>query len=93
MEGEKKYIPRRHVAFRKISDKMVIVHPIENRLITINETGWAIWEMLDGRKTKEIVDEIVDMFEVSKTKAQTDVNQFLLTLVEKNLIELLEDGQ
>ena len=49
MDEKSRYLPTRNAAYRKIGDEVVVVDTANNRMMTLNETGSAIWMMLDGR--------------------------------------------
>jgi tryptophanase len=74
---KKTYLPNSRIAFRKIEGKMVLVNPLENRIVTLNETGTAIWGLLDGRDTDCIANEIQNAFDVTYDQARNDTCEFL----------------
>ncbi len=83
---ERKYLPAPKIAFRVIGDRVVIVHPLENRLITLNETGSEIWKRLDGRATCSIVEEVATLFDVKMKQLTSDAISFLDTMEQKRLV-------
>ncbi len=85
--SENIYKPSQNAAFRNIGGQTVIVHTSEDRLITLNETGTAIWERLDGRTTKAIAQEIASLFEVSEGQALVDALDFLDYMKNRGLVE------
>ena len=58
-----------------------------NGMITLNEVAAFIWKNLDESKSKEeLVDKIMDEFEVDEETARTDVEGFVGVLYEHGLV-------
>lgn len=58
-----------------------------NGMITLNEVAAFIWKNLDESKSKEeLVDKIMDEFEVDGETARTDVEGFVGALYEHGLV-------
>lgn len=58
-------------------------------MITLNETGAFLWEKLKSETTKdELLDALLSEYDVERTIAETDVDEFLKTLSEKELLEV-----
>jgi Coenzyme PQQ synthesis protein D (PqqD) len=79
-------LPSSNAAYRIINDQAVIVHIRDNRLITLNETGSAVWNCLDGRELASLVDEVTSLFEVSDEQAFADVVEFIETMLARGLV-------
>lgn len=59
-----------------------------NGIITLNQTGVEIWKGLQEEKSREqILEELLEQFEVSRETAQADMETFLQYLNENGLIE------
>lgn len=59
-----------------------------NGLITVNEVGVSIWNMLQEDVTlEEIVQGILDEYDVEESVAKEDVEEFLSTLVDGGILE------
>ncbi len=59
-----------------------------NGLITINQIGVLIWEQLQkGCEIDEIIQLILDEYEIDEETATKDVNEFINYLKEKNIID------
>ena len=74
------------VVGRRIGEEFVLV-PLAGRgadidsILNLNRVGAFIWEQLDGRRTgTEIVDALVERFEVERSRAEEDVLDFLSRL-------------
>ena len=78
---------------RKILDETVIIptgkaaHCLSG-LISVNETGEFIFELLQTEQTMEsLVAEMLEEFEVEKEKAEEDVEAFVKVLIENGMLE------
>ena len=72
---------------RRVADQFLLV-PIVSRaadvdsLYNLNPVGTFIWERLDGRtRGSDIVDALVERFEVERGKAEEDYRGFLASLL------------
>jgi hypothetical protein len=87
--GKDVYQPAPRVAFRSIDGEMVIVHPLENQLLTLNPTGSAIWERLTGGRTIfQIAAELEVLFEVPLEQVTADTLAFIEDLERRGLVTL-----
>lgn len=60
-----------------------------NGIITLNQTGIEIWKGLQEEKThEEILQVLLEQFDVDADTAAGDLDAFLETLREQDLIEL-----
>ncbi|HEV2963996.1 MAG TPA: PqqD family peptide modification chaperone [Candidatus Angelobacter sp.] len=80
---------KKALPYRRIED-LSILHIGERRLF-LNESGTAIWEQIDGKRSaNEIVEKIVQQRQESLKSAKliaAQINQFLNSLVQLTLIE------
>ena len=68
-----KFVPSENIVAREIEGELIIVPLIsgigdlDDELFTMNETGKAIWRMLDGNNTLErIVDTLVKEYDCER---------------------------
>jgi hypothetical protein len=87
-----RFVRNQEVVSRKIEGELIIV-PIRsgvgdlNSLYTLNSVGSVLWEfMTEGHTVDEMVQRVCDEFEVTKTQAQQDIEAFLDSLLEENLV-------
>jgi hypothetical protein len=59
----------------------------QRQLHRLNDVGTRVWELCDGRSVGEIVNVIVDEFEVERSLAHTDVTRFLEELLKCGALE------
>jgi len=59
-----------------------------NGMIIINETGAFIWKaLMDGMNEQELLNKMVEEFDVKLDEASADLNEFLLYLKNVGLVE------
>lgn len=81
------------VVVRKVGNEMVIV-PLVNsvadmtRVLTLNETGAAIIEALDGQRTiNQVEEQLISVFDVQSDILAADLQNFILDALAKGIIE------
>ncbi len=74
------------MASRVIAGKVVIVNTNTNRIISLNETGAEIWALLGEKTVSEIVDELVQVFEVTREQLHSDTVELLEQLKSSGLV-------
>lgn len=81
------------VVTRKTGSEYVLV-PVANNIAdmnsvyTLNETGAFIWELLDGsRNVEEIINNLVEEYNIDKETATADVFEFAENLKEYLIIK------
>ena len=68
-------------AYRTYDGQATIVLPSLARVNVLNEVGSAIWERIDGRRSlAEILDGIVDEFDITRDQAAADLEAFIADL-------------
>ena len=87
------YIPSEDVVAREIEGELIIVplvagvSDIEDELFTLNDTGKAIWDMLDGeRSLKVIIETLTDEFDVAASEMENDVVGFMKELIKRRMV-------
>ena len=88
-----RFVRNREVETRQIDGELIIV-PIRrgvgnlNSLYTLNLVGCVLWEYLnEGHTVPEMVQRICDEFEVTVSQAQNDIQLFLDSLLEEQLVQ------
>lgn len=81
------------VVVRKVGNEMVIV-PLVNsvadmtKVLTLNETGAAIIEALDGQRTiSQVEEQLISVFDVESDILAADLQNFILDALAKGIIE------
>lgn len=80
------YAPSQDIVARNIEGELIIVPlvagigDLEDELFTLNETGKAIWDRLDGKKRlKDVLEELLAEFE----GPEEEIGQDLIGLVDE----------
>jgi hypothetical protein len=78
---------------RRIGDEYVLV-PLAERgadldsIYNLNKVAAFVWEQLDGRRSgSEVVDAVVECFEVERAEAEQDYLELVGTLLELRAVE------
>ena len=78
---------------REVADSYIVVAVGEavksfNGVINLNETGALLWKTLqNGAEEKDLVEALLNEYEVEKELAETDVKLFITKLTEAGLIK------
>lgn len=60
-----------------------------NGMVTLNESGKFIWDLLEKEISKEeLLEKFTAEYDVSETQAKEDIRQFIQTLLDNNIMEL-----
>ncbi|MFA6104636.1 MAG: PqqD family protein [Victivallaceae bacterium] len=63
------------------------VGDLEDEIFSLNETGKAIWDKLDGkRKLEEVISELTSEFEGSAEEIRNDVTGIIKELLKRRII-------
>lgn len=74
--------------WREIEGQVVVLDGRTWEYISVNETGRALWDLLVEGTTREgLVAFLLENYEVSLEMAQADVEAFLATLRDKDLLQ------
>src|SRR3974390_121329 len=90
-----RFIRNHEVVSRQIEGELIIV-PIRhgvgdlNSLYTLNQVGSVLWDfMLEEHTVPEMMTRICEEFEVTPARAQDDICEFLDSMLEEKLIQLV----
>lgn len=74
------------VAARVVDDRAVLVSLDRRLLHQLNPVGTRVWSLLDGHTLGEIVEVVVQEYEVEPEVARTDVMTFAKTLLDLGVV-------
>jgi hypothetical protein len=87
------YVPSEDIVARDIEGELIIVPLVsgiadmEDELFTLNETGRAIWEGLDGKKSlKDVAEQLSGEFEASPGEIERDVIGLVGELLKRRML-------
>jgi hypothetical protein len=73
--------------WKEIGQQVVVLHFETGAYWTLNDTASVIWKsILDGRSPDDVVERLVEEFSVARDGAQTDIQEFLKTCIEKKML-------
>ena len=88
-----RYKPSEDVVARTIEGELIIVPlvsgigDLEDELFTLNETGKAIWDSLDGKRTlREVLEELLSEFEAPEGEIEEDLIGLVTELVRRRIL-------
>jgi hypothetical protein len=86
-------MPSEDVVAREIEGELIIVPLVagigdmEDELYTMNETGKAIWDRLDGKKKlKDVLGELSTEFEAPEEEIEQDLIGLVNELVQRKIL-------
>ena len=87
------YAPSEDIVARSIEGELIIVPlvagigDLEDELFTLNETGKAIWDRLDGKKTlRHVLDDLAAEFEAPAGEIEQDLIGLVEELVRRKIL-------
>ena len=73
--------------WRPFEHETAVILPSASAVRVLNEVGARVWELADGRTFAEIVDTLVNEYEVERTQLRLDAEAFLSELHSRSLLE------
>jgi hypothetical protein len=73
--------------WRTFEHETAVILPTASAVRVLNEVGARVWELADGRTFREIVDTLVNEYEVERTQLELDAQAFLAELHGRGLLE------
>lgn len=88
-----------NIVAREIENELIIVPltagvgDLEDELYTLNESGRAIWALLDGQRSlHQMVDELAQEFDSPVSEIEADVLGLVDVLLTRGILELSSRG-
>ena len=93
------YVKSDEVVAREIEGELIIVPLVagigdmEDDLYTLNETGKAIWDKIDGERTlRAVIHDLIHEFDTDQEKITSDVMGFVKELVKRKILTKTSTG-
>jgi hypothetical protein len=87
------FAPSENVVAREIEGEIIIVPLVagmgdtDDELFTLNETGRAIWQKLDGRRSlRQIIEELSIEYEAAQGEIEADVIGIIEELSRRKMV-------
>ena len=85
-----KIIRNEEVAYRVVDGEAVMLNPIDNQIHLLNDVATFIWLELEKESDyNELLGSVCEEFEVDRSQASEDLNNYIIELSEKGLVEKL----
>jgi hypothetical protein len=76
-----------NAAYRVYDGQATVVLPEQAQVAVLNEVGSLVWEQIDGRRTLgEILDAVLEAYEIARDEAERDVAEFVASLREHRML-------
>ena len=72
---------------RAFDHELAVILPTASAVRVLNEVGARIWELADGRTLGQILDVLMNEYEVEYTQLRVDAEAFLSELQGRGLLE------
>jgi len=73
--------------WRPFEQETAVILPTASAVRVLNEVGARLWQLADGRTFGEILDALVNEYEVTRTQLRSDAVAFLSELHSRGLLE------
>jgi len=73
--------------WRSFDQETAVILPTASAVRVLNEVGARVWELADGRRFGEIIDTLVNEYDVERTQLELDAIVFLSELHGRGLLE------
>ena len=74
-------------AYRIYDGQATVVLPERAEVKVLNEIGSLVWDRIDGKSTlAEILDAVVQEYDISREQAESDLRQFIAALNEHGMV-------
>ncbi len=92
--GKLNFKIREDVVYRNVDDEMIIMDMVSGRYSGLNETGARIWTLLsEHNNIARVLDILKDEYAISNDSFSEDVKEFIQSLLDQKLIEVIDVEQ
>jgi len=74
--------------WRPFDQETAVILPTANAVRVLNEVGARVWELADGRTFGEIINILLNEYEVERTELESDTRAFVAELCRRGLLEV-----
>lgn len=77
---------------RKQKKRYILISKMEFSILALNETGYLILSLMDGKRTvSEILEEVAAHYDISKETVKEYTKKFIVQMIEKKTIVKMKD--
>ncbi|MEI9939900.1 MAG: PqqD family protein [Pseudomonadota bacterium] len=73
--------------WRPFDQETAVILPTASAVRVLNEVGARVWQLADGRTFGEIINTLMNEYDVERTQLQLDAEAFLSELYNRGLLE------
>jgi len=73
--------------WRPFDAETAVILPTASAVRVLNDVGARVWQLADGRTFAEIIDSLLNEYEVDRTQLEADAEVFLSELYNRGLLE------
>jgi hypothetical protein len=73
--------------WRPFEQETAVILPTASAVRVLNEVGARVWELADGRTFGEIIDTLMNEYDVERIQLRLDAEAFLTELHSRGLLE------
>lgn len=82
------YSINRNVVYREVDDRIVLINLDSGYYYSLNEVGRLIFRcIVDKKDIDNIIDKILNEYEITREKARNDIDSFLSELTKENILK------
>lgn len=78
------------VLWRAFDEEIALIAPWASSVHTLTHVGARCWELADGRTFQQIMDVLLEEFDVDPEVLRKDLEEFLDELAKRNLLQQVE---
>lgn len=81
-----------YVLFQKVDDEVILLDMTSGEYYGLNDVGSRMWTLFQqGQSAQEVLDALVQEYNVSTERLSNDIHQFLRQLQSRGLVEIVAD--
>jgi len=89
IEKHKRLMPSEQVLFQEVNGEAVLLDLNSESYFGLDQVGTRIWAMLnEGVEVSEMVDLLLEEYEVDRVTLEKDVDELLANLLEAGLVQV-----
>jgi hypothetical protein len=90
--NENRFYKVSDIIWRRIGDEIVVLMDDGLSTHVLNKTAAYLWELCDGRKAQDMVENICNHFDVDKNQATQDIEDLLPKLTRIGILRQVTEG-
>jgi hypothetical protein len=84
--GASRYRRSDDVAFRRLGERMVLIHLTTNQIYELNQTAARLWELLDDVEISKLEEALLAEFAVDRPTLRREISKTIAELHRERLV-------